>query len=139
MVAGCCLGQSSIYRSPSAKRMPASSARCPSVETKQLVPLVFLVALAVLLRVVADPPGELLGCIVGGLVAAVWLDRVSPGHRSSRLGRPGWSWLWLVGAVVVVQLLVWPFMGQATLGVALAIFLGGLMLMSAQNNYGRTN
>jgi hypothetical protein len=123
--------------SPPRKQHPTRFRKDVPVETKQFVPLVGLVALAVVLRVLAEPTGELVGCVVGGLLAAVWIDRVSPGHRSSRLGRPRWSWLWPIAAPSVTQLLLWPLMGNATLGVCTAVFLGGLMRVSAQNDYGR--
>ena len=107
--------------------------------SKQLVPLVGLVLVAVVLRLVAGSTAQIVGCAVAGIVAAGWLDRVSPGHRSTRLGRPRPSWLLVVMAPIVVQLLPFPLLGEASLGIVCAVFLAGLMLVSARNNHGRTN
>ncbi len=102
------------------------------------MPLVSLVALAVVLRIAADPSEALVGSVVGSLVAAAWLDRVMPGHRSSRLGRPRWWWLGWVAAVLVVHEVAEPLMGDATWAITMAAFLGGGVLISARNDYGRT-
>ena len=48
-----------------------------------------------------------------------------------------WTWLLLIIATVVIGLLTRPLLGEASLGVAIAVFLGGLTLISAENNYGR--
>ena len=107
--------------------------------SKQLVPLVGLVLVAVVLRLVAGSTAQLVGCAIAAVVAAGWLDCVSPGHRWTRLGRPRPFWLVVVTAPIVVQLLVLPLLGDASLGVVVAVFLAGLTLVSARNNYGHAN
>ena len=96
----------------------------------QAFPAVALVAASVVLGLLDDDALQLGGVVIAVLVAAIWFDRVSPGHRSTRLGRPKATWAWLVLAVVASALLTLPLLGYASLGVASAVFLMGMALLS---------
>jgi hypothetical protein len=109
------------------------------MSSKQVVPLIGLCSRRSSFGLVAAPTTQLVGCAIAGIVAAAWLDRVSPGHRSTRLGRPRLSWLGVVLAPPVVLLLALPLLGAASIGVVMAVFLAGLMFVSARNDYGRTS
>lgn len=73
---------------------------------------------------------QLLGVIVAALAAGVWFDRVTPGHRSTRLGRPTAKWALLPVAVTASALLTLPLLAYASLGIANAVFLLGIGLLS---------
>jgi len=62
-----------------------------------------------------------------------------PGHRSTRVGPARPLWLVVIAAVLVAGLLTWPVLGFASLGVVGAVFLAGLMVVSARNDYGLTD
>lgn len=96
----------------------------------QTFPVVALVAASIVLGLLAADAVQFIGVMIAVVVGAAWFDRVSPGHRSTRLGRPRATWAWLVLAVVASALLTLPLLGYASLGVANAVFLTGMALLS---------
>lgn len=96
----------------------------------QAFAVVALVAASIVLGLVAADALQLGGVVIAVLVAAIWFDRASPGRRSTRLGRPKPTWAWLVLAVLVSALLTLPLLRYASLGVANAVLLTGMALLS---------
>lgn len=96
----------------------------------QAFPVVALVAASVVLGLVAAGALQLVGVVIAVLVAAIWFEGASPGRRSTRLGPPKATWAWLVLAIVASALLTLPLLAYASLGVANAVFLTGIALLS---------